>query len=313
MSSKALHGNIFALMAVFFSSTYTIFNKVLLADFAPPTLAAISQTISVVALLIFFGAMPEWKKIHKRPFREIIAIVILGVLATVVSPLLFLKGLESTLTTNAILLGKMDVIVLAVISAIWLKEKITKQQIIGTIIMLIGLYIIVTQGAFGFDLQMGDAYILMATVTWATSTAIFKKYLHHVTPEAVVIISGIVGALTLFFLVPPILGIEHDITALGNKQVFRTLVLYSLFTVVLAQFLRFKAMDIIPASRVSTLYLLSPIVAVLLAVIFLKESLDISHLIGGIFVIAGLVFSVLHHQKHPHHHLHERIKHHGQH
>lgn len=311
---KSQKGAVIALISILLTSTYAVFNKILLRDLDPLTLTFISQTLSVVILLSFFGGMPEWKKIHKRPAKELIALFIMGVMAAAIAPFVFLKGLELTTATNAILIVKMDSIALAVISAIWLKEKITKQQVTGTLIMLIGLFIVVTKGnIMDLSFQLGDILIFTAAVTWAMSTSIYKKYLHKITPEATVVVSNGIGAITLFFLAPFFLGTDLNFEPLVKPNVFKLLFTFTLLTIVIGQFLRTKALSLLPASKYSMLSLIGPILAVMYAVVFLDELLMRHHIAGGFLVITGLLFSVLHHKRHPHHEKHVKITHHGLH
>lgn len=313
-NSKNFRGYTFAVTAVLLTSAYIVFNKILLRDLDPLTLTFISQAFSVIMLLSFFGGQPEWRKIHKRSAKELIALVIMGILAAAIAPFVFLKGLELTSATNATLIVKMDSIVLAMISAFWLKEKITKHQVAGTLIMLAGLFIVITEGRpTQLDFQTGDILVLGAAVIWAFSTSIYKKYLHKITPEATVLVSNAIGALTLFFLAPYILGVDLNFDPLVKPNVFKLLVTFTLLTIVLGQFFRTKAIDILPASKYSTISLVAPLLAVFYAVVFLSEALMRHHIAGGFLVIMGLLFSVLHHQKHPHHKKHLKIAHHGQH
>jgi len=41
----------------------------------------------------------------------------------------------------------------------------------------------------------------------------------------------------------------------------------------------------------------------------LSEKLTWYHMAGGTLIVIGLVFATLHHIRHPHHHIHARVKH----
>ena len=307
-------GIVILLISILLTSTYAVFNKILLRDLDPLTLTFISQILSVVILLSIFGGIPEWKMIHKRPAKELIALIVVGIMSAAIAPFVFLKGLELTTATNAVLIVKMDSIALAIISVIWLKEKITKQQVAGTLIMLIGLYIVVTKGnPMDLSFQMGDILIFAAAIIWAMAVSVYKKYLHEITPEATVVVSNGIGAITLFFLGPFFLGTDLNFEPLVKPNVFQLLFTFTLLTIVIGQFLKTKALGLLPASRCSMFSLMAPILAVIYAVIFLDELLLSHHIAGGLMVIVGLLFSVLHHQKHPHHEKHVKISHLGQH
>ena len=309
--TKNIYGNLIAFISVVFFSTYSIFSKLLLEHFSSQTLAAISQGLSVVALLFIFGMIPELKKIHHLPIKKIAFLIIISFLSAIIAPLLFLKGLEYTTATNGVLLSRLQSIMIGIISAIWLKEKITRHQVIGMIVMILGIYIIANKGlSIQAQFNNGDIMIILAAFSWALSVSIFKKYLHKISPELVVIFRNTVGALVLFFILPYILGFQHNFQSLSELNVVKLLIIFSIIAIMACQFLWYKSLKIISATRASTISLLSPFFGVIFAVLILGEKLAIYHLYGGILVIIGLVLTVIHHQKHPHHHIHQKVKHH---
>ena len=312
--NKNIIGNITALSAIIFFSTYIIFSKILIEHLPAHTLAALSQALSVIALLFAFGVIPEFKKIYRLPTKSLIILLIMSLLATVVGPLLFLKGLQNTTATNSVLISCLESVFTGIISALWLKEKITRQQFIGTLIMFGGLHLIITKGmSEQIQFNGGDFFIILATISWAMATNIFKKFFHKISPELVVIFRNTVGALVLFFILPYIFNFQHDFSPLTKPEVIIPLILLSVLTIVIAQSLWYKALELIPATRISTISLLSPIFGVTFAVLVLGEKLAAYHFYGGALIIFGLILTVVHHQKHPHHHAHQKIKHHHPH
>lgn len=306
---KKFSGNILAITSVTLASAYTIFNKILVVDLPPLTLAAVSQGLAVFVLLLFFGALPEFKAILKMPVREVGAMILMGVLGTVAGPLLFLKGLEHTSATNAILLAELDTIFVALIASLWLKEKVSGHQIGGTILMLGGLYYIFTEGLSAeLRLQSGDLLIALAALCWSFSLNIFKKYLHRVPSERVIMVSDTIGVLLLLFAAPTLLMMNHHFAPIFLPSVFKPLLVFSIIGIAIARFLWFKAVDLIPASRASAISLISPVIALILAAFILQEPMDFYHMVGGALVIVGLAFGVFHEEFNPHHLLQQKAK-----
>ncbi len=311
---RAMKGNLYALSAVILFSTYAIFNKLLLEYFPPMTLATIGQIGSLIALLILFGAIPEFEKIEKQKWSVLLAILVVALLSMVIGPLLILTGLEKTTATNVVLISKLSTVFSGMIAALWLKEKISSNQIYGILVMFFGIAILATEGfKTGFMPGEGDLFIAGSAFAWALNDNIFKKYLHKVSPEMILISINLIASIILLFVVPSILGITHDFTALGDPRALKILASYITFVVIIAQFLWYEALDNTKGGRASTMMLLTPILAVIMAVIFLEESLDPTHFFSGLFIIGGLILTVLHHQKHKHHRKHQHIKHHWMH
>lgn len=304
-----LRGNFLAIFAVILASTYTIFNKILVVDLPPITLAAVSQGISVFVLLLFFGVLPSAKKILQMPLKQVTAMILMGVLGTVTGTLLFLKGLEHTSAVNAILLAEMDTIFTPLIASLWLKEKVSGNQISGTLLMLGGLYFIFTEGLhINLSLHPGDLLIAGSALSFAISLNIFKKYLHNVPSEQVVLVSDTIGVSLLFFAAPTLLNMQHHFAPIFDPSVFKYLLVFAVIGIAISRFLWFKAVDNIPASRASAISLLSPVLALIMATVILKEHVQIFHMVGGALVIVGLSLAVFHEQMNPQHQIHEKAK-----
>ncbi len=304
-------GNLFAFSAILLFSTYTIFNKVLVADIPPLTLAAVSQGISIFVIILFFGAIPEFKKIIKMPFREVAAIIMIGVLGTVAGPVLFLKGLQNTSAVDAILLAELDTILVPLISFLWLKEKIKGHELAGGIVMLGGLYFIFTEGLkLNLQFHSGDVLIALSALCYSLSLNTFKKYLHHVPSERVMIIGDTIGVLLLLFAAPTLLIMPHRFEPIFQPGIMKPLLIYSIIGIALGRFLWFKAVDLISAHRASLISLLSPLIAIFLAALVLKESLAWYHAVGAALVLVGMALGVFSEFGNPKQKTHERIRRH---
>ncbi len=286
-------GNAFAFSAVILFSTYTIFSKVLVGNVTPLTLAAVSQGISIFVVILFFGAIPEFKKILHMPLREVAAIIVIGILGTVAGPLLFLKGLEHTSAVDAILLAELDTLFVPIIATLWLKDKITGHQLGGGLLMLGGLYFIFTQGLkMNLTFGAGDLLIALSALCYAFSLNTFKKYLHDIPSERVMIIGDTMGVLLLFFAAPTLLNLPHHFAPIFRPEVFKPLFFFSIIGIAIARFLWFRAVNLIPAYRATLISLLSPFLALILAAIFLKEPMQWFHMIGAALVILGMSLGV---------------------
>lgn len=303
-------GRMMALAATFLFGTYSIFNKVLLEKFSPLTLAAISQAFSVMAVVLVFGAIPAIRQIQKVSMAAVAAAIVVGVLGSVAGPMLFLEGLKNTTATNAVLLVETDAIFTGFISALWLQERVTLNQVAGTILMIAGLYYIFTDGlTLTTAFRPGDILILLAALSFGATTAIYKKYLEKSPPELMIVISNLMGALLLFFAAPYLFNISHDFSAIKEKEAFRMLIFYSVVGIAIARFLWFKCLNRISATQASMISLLSPIFGLILAVIILRENLYFYHMVGGAVVIVGMALTVFHQQTQRGGETHPRIRH----
>jgi drug/metabolite transporter (DMT)-like permease len=304
-------GLLAALGSVFFFSTYTIFGSFLLKNLSPETLIAFTSTLSVLLLFLGYGLFTEYKILKGYTKKTILILILISFLSAVIAPLLFLKGLEKTMATNAMIIGKLEPVLVGIICVLWLHESFNKFQAIGSVLMMIGVVYVATQGfSIGFSLEnSGDLLVMAGAFTGAISTSIFKKHIHHVKPEIVVLMRNSIGAFTLLFIIPLLFDFSHSTENLLNQEVLTLLFGFAIFTIILAQFLWYKALDMVEASKLSTFSMMGPLFGIAMAVIFLGEEISGYHVFGFILVLIGLTITLHHEQKHEHHEKHLRIKH----
>ena len=302
IDKKVMWGSIAALISTIFIASYSTFTKILLGHFSTYSLAAIAQIFSVITMAFFFGAFPEFKKLKTLPYKVIWGLIAVGILSAVIQPLFLFTGLLKTSAINGALISRTQMVMVSLISALWLRERVTPPQIAGTVVMLGGAYFIATHGlteslAWG----SGDLLLFAAAFFGALSTAVFKRFATEVSPQLVVLRRNTLGILLNLSIVPFIFQFRHDFNPIFDVKVLAVLTVFSLTVIVGAQSLWYKAVEVIPANRASNIGMTSPIFGVLFAMGILGEKLTSYHMIGGVLILIGLFFSTLHHQANPMH------------
>lgn len=309
MKKQLFWGSIMALISTVFISSYSTFTKILLERFSTYSLAAIAQIFSVITMAFFFGAFPELKKLGKLPYRVIWGLIIVGLLSAVIQPLFLFTGLLKTSAINGALISRTQMVIVSIISTLWLRERITPFQILGTFVMLGGAFFIATKGlTIRMTLGSGDTLLLAAAFFGALSTTVFKRFATVVSPQLVVLTRNILGVLLNLTIVPFLFKFQHDFNPIFDVKVLAVLTVFSLMVIVGAQSLWYKAVEIIPANRASNIGMTSPIYGVLFAMGILGEKLTTYHMIGGALILLGLFFSTLHHQKSSMHGAHLKAR-----
>lgn len=303
-------GFLAALISTIFISSYSTFTKILLQDFSTYSLAAIAQIFSVITLLFFFGAMPEFKKLQDLSYKEIMAIIVVGILSAVIQPLFLFKGLLHASAINGVLISRTQMVMVGIISALWLRERVGVRQIAGTVIMFGGAYFIATKGLTQqIIIGSADSLLFAAAFFGALSTNVFKRYLSHVSPQLIVLMRNTLGMILNLTIVPFIFGFQHDFHPVFDKKVLMVLIFFTLVVIVGAQYLWYKSVEMIPATKASLIGMSSPMFGVMFAMGVLGEKLTWYHMFGGSLIVVGLVFATLHHIRHPNHHIHAKVKH----
>lgn len=297
MKKQILWGSVMALVSTVFISSNSTFSKILLERFSTYTLAAVSQLFSVITLAFFFGAFPEFKKLKDLPYKVIWGLILVGLLSAVIQPLFLYTGLIKTSAINGALISRTQMVMVSILSTLWLREKITSYQIIGTFVMFGGAYFIATHGLTeSLNWGSGDILLIAAAFFGALSTTVFKRFSAVVSPQLVVLTRNTLGVLLNLTIVPFVFKFQHDFNPLFDVNVLAVLTVFTLMVIIGAQSLWYRAVEIIPANRASNIGLTSPIFGVLFAMGILGEKLTSYHWIGGALILIGLIFSTLHHQ-----------------
>ena len=207
-------------------------------------------------------------------------------------------GYELAGAINGALAQKARIIMALIFGYIVLKEKITKKQILFSIILFIGLFIAVSQ--FSFDLiNLNNEIIigvlillLLGTIfTWAHTLKkkeLFDK--NEITPLFVVFIRNCIGGIIListYFLFYP----------LENVRLFyEPINLFYFLAIGLIHgtglFCLYKTYSYMDYSKATILIAPTPIITAVFAYFFLREIFTVYHLIGTIIIVISIVVIV---------------------
>ena len=179
------------------------------------------------------------------------------------------------------------------ISSILGIEKTNRFQIFGVILSLIGVIFIITKSDLdlirNLDFNKGDLIMASGMFAWALYSALLKKKTYEIsqiTLLEVVIISG------LIFLVPVyILEMNLGNAIIVDKPFVLTLTYVVLFPGLAAFFFWIKGIAIIGANRAGVFLHLMPVFGAIMAIIIFEEKFMLYHILGAIFIIAGITLS----------------------
>ncbi len=303
-------GILLALIATVLFASVASLSKPLLAVAPPVIIAALSQLMTVAAIVLIWGALPEIKQILHCKRSTLLYLLLVGILAAVLGPLALFAGIQASTATNAVLLSRMESVLTTLLCSLLLREKVTRQQVAGVVLMLLGIYFIVSQG-FRYTAQFnpGDLLILFSSLCYAVVNTIFKAKLTDLSPKLVVLMRNLVGSIILLLLLPVLApsGLHLASLLTGTNLIY--LLILGFGVILIGQILWYRSLELISASTVSSVSLSQPLFGVIFSRFLLSETLHPYHLIGGLMVIAGLGFTMLHRQKLPHFELHLWARH----
>ncbi|MBL7882721.1 MAG: DMT family transporter [Bacteroidia bacterium] len=241
------------------------------------------------ALVLFWivSALFIKEKVDKKDLPYMALLAVFGV---ALNQLLFLKGLSITKPINGAIIMTSNPIIVITIAAIFLKEKISGQKIIGIAIGIIGALIMLLYGknfSFGSETILGDVLILINSASWGMYVVLVKPLMKKYNTFTIVKWVFLFG----FIYVLPfgITEFKEIHWESFTPSVWRDTLFVVIATTFIAYILNTYSLRALSPSVVSIYIYLQPFLATLIAVfIFKSDDLDLRKLTAGVLIIFGV-------------------------
>jgi len=222
--------------------------------------------------------------------RDWLALAGLGIVGHAAYQYLFIGGLARTSVSNSSLLLAATPVLIALLSAAFGQDRISRLHWLGIGMSLVGIYLVVGHAAPPQKgSRTGDAMMLAAVCCWALYTLGARQLMLRHSPVGVTGFSMAIGTLIYVPLA------YRNIAATDWVHVSRgawLAVLYSaLFALCVAYTIWYMAVREIGSARTSVYSNLVPIVAMLTAVVFLGETITAARLAGAAAVLLGVALT----------------------
>jgi drug/metabolite transporter (DMT)-like permease len=263
--------------------------KIALQSVPPLTIGAIRLTIGSCLLRLYMGRNPA-HQVQWGP-HVIGSFALLGLAGYLVGVGCSYYGLRLTTVTNAALLNAAAPVSLALLSLIFLKERLSPQATAGILLSVIGVGIIVTRGSLevmaNSQYNLGDLILLATQMSWGVYTIYGRHLMLSISPLAATTYTYMAGAC---WLIVASLTLEWGQWHPTNTS-FSSWISIAYQTVfgTFAHFWFYDAVSTIGPSRAGIFLNLVPVMAIGIAYFFLHETITIPHLIGGGVVISGIL------------------------
>lgn len=212
-----------------------------------------------------------------------------AIAATIFQSMVYL-GLQSTTALNGALIVALVPVVVVMIAAVILGDRIGSRQGLGIVLSLAGAIIIIVRGEpkvlRTLSLNPGDLWILAAVPVWSLYTVLLKRWpagLHRMSFLAAI---ALIGAVLQF----PFYAWEW--TAGQHLLVTPESMAAIAYTAVFASFLAFvfynAALDRTTPAVAGLFHHLHPAFTALLGMVFLGERMGWHHALGVAFIALGL-------------------------
>jgi len=204
-----------------------------------------------------------------------------------------LYGLKWTTAAESGVISSTTPAVLGLISFLFLHERISFNKVMGIAFTLFGVIAISLIGATGSvgrgsNPLLGNLLVFGAVVGEALVTIFRKVVSEKVTPLMSATVMSVLGMMMFLpFAIYEAVDFDFPHTTIAD---WFTVTYYGIAVTVVAFILWFRGVLKVPASIAAVFTGVWPVSAVLLSYIVLKERFVISHLLGVICVLLGIVF-----------------------
>ena len=258
-----------------------IFAKLAYADSDFLRTSAIRAIVVVLTALLYVLITGAGKlRISKNQFSTILYIAIAG---TLIGDLLYFFALTKISVLNAVMIGHMQPIFIVLIGFFFLKEdNLTKFDYVGIFTMIVAGVLVTTKTIENLAMiklgTVGDIYVLMATVAWATTAIVTRKYLRGLNAGVVTFYRYLIasGVFVVYLLVKSSLVVSNIYQILVGIIVGVGTILY------------YESMKRIKAAQVSAMELSTPFFAALLGFLILGEGVTVMQISGMVLLFIGV-------------------------
>jgi len=235
-----------------------------------------------VASPFMFIALIFRKKKVRIPLREFPALIVLALTGVTLLYVFQFTGIKYTTASGSAVLINTNVIFIAILSFLFLREKISLMKGGGITLGFLGVALIVGDTSFLGTSMEGNLMIILSALCWAVYSILGKKLLEKYDTLTITTYVFVLG--TLMFIPFMKNGIPARISLTGWAVILYLALLCSVF----AYIAWYDALADAEASKVATFLNLIPLFAMLLSYFILKEKIGISLLTGAFFIITGI-------------------------
>ena len=241
------------------------------------------------------GALALFWLIHALFFKEKIErkdvgrLMLCGLFGVAINQLLFFKGLNATTPINAAIIMTSNPVLVLIMAAVILNERIRKTKLFGIALGLSGALVLLLfkqDFQFGSSTVFGDVLILVNAASYGLYLVLVKPLMKKYKPLTVIKWVFLFGYIVVFPF-----G-WNEFTAINWIEMPASIVYETLFVIIgttfFAYLLNIFALKQVSPSTASTYIYLQPVLAGAFAIAMGKDSLDVIKLFSAGIIFVGV-------------------------
>ena len=268
-----------------------IFYRVGVPEFGSLAFASLRVILAGLTMLVFVLI----KKKNRQGIRENWkALTLVGLFSAAIPFVLFSLSARSVNAGVLSVLNASVPMMSGFIASTFFKDRLSKRQILGLVIGVIGVIILMSESLFGGQKVISGSglwpmgYALLACVGYAFGANITRNYLHNVSPVAITAGSLIIGSVIML----PVALSEFPYGKSISLMAWVSVICIGVFSTAIALIFMNQLIKSIGPMRATSITLVIPIFAIILGYLLLGEALDTPAIIGSVVILFGTYLSL---------------------
>jgi drug/metabolite transporter (DMT)-like permease len=246
------------------------------------------ESVALLRYLVASAALGIYALITKMPLparKDVPGIAITGFLGFAFYNVALNAGEQQIVAGTASLIVATAPIFVALMARFFFHEHLKAISWIGILISFVGVGVISIQSQSGFQLSFAALIVLAAALAQSIYTVAQKPFLKKYSPLQFTAYAIWIGTIFLLVFSPGLFAQLQTATlestlAVVYMGIFPGAIGYACWSYVLSR---------LPAGRAGSFLYLTPAIAVLIAWVWLGELPAVSALLGGAFILAGVI------------------------
>ena len=268
-----------------------IFYRIGVPEFGSLAFASLRVVLAGLTMLVFVLL----KKKNREGIRENWkALTLVGLFSAAIPFVLFSLSARSVNAGVLSVLNASVPMMSGFIASTFFKDRLSKRQILGLVIGVIGVIILMSENLFGEQsatsgsglLPMG--YALLACVGYAVGANITRNYLENVSPVAITAGSLIIASVIML----PVAFYQFPYGKSISLKAWVSVICIGIFSTAIALIFMNQLIKSIGPMRATSITLVIPIFAIILGYLLLGEALDTPAIIGSVVILFGTYLSL---------------------
>lgn len=258
------------------------------AELSPITVAFFRFFGASIILLPMLLIKKQWPKNVKLKDWGMLALLgLTGIFLYNIA--FFMATKHAPVIKDSLFIGS-NPILIVILSGLFLKETITRRHVLGLVSAIIGAFYIIINGNFKAFLALGfqkiDWILLLAVICWALYSVLGKVAMNTFTPLQSTTFACVFG--TIMLLPFTIAGTSIDSLQGASLSTWLWIIEMAVLVTVVSFLIWYQGIKEVGAAKAALFINFMPISAVLMAALFLGEKVSFHHLIGAVFIFAGV-------------------------